>query len=229
MAAAEAQAATPRAKKDAGVPKVVLEATRAAVLAAHSAAGLAWEHSKEVGRTLRAAEALCRSAAALLAASRGPPATQAAQKASLAAPAAGCGKSRSARRRRRQAAVATSPAPTVGATEDADMGVARLELGNGNVVIGDLREFGLGTARGTREVAGGVAAPTAAEAAGGGGGSTAALAAATTVAEATFEEFSTLQLKALATMGKLPVTGDRQELIMRIVAKGNQWSRSATS
>ena len=46
--------------------KVVLEAARAAVLAVHAAAGLAAAHSRDAVRLLRSAEALSRSAVALL-------------------------------------------------------------------------------------------------------------------------------------------------------------------
>ena len=47
--------------------KLALEAARAAALAVHSAAGLAWPLSKVAGRGLRSAEALVRSSLALLA------------------------------------------------------------------------------------------------------------------------------------------------------------------
>ena len=47
---------------------LAVEAARAAVLASHAAAGLAWQRDKSAARVLRAAEALCRSAVAVLSA-----------------------------------------------------------------------------------------------------------------------------------------------------------------
>ena len=46
--------------------KYVLEAYRASVLAVHTSVGLVWPKHRAAARLLRSAEALCRSAVALL-------------------------------------------------------------------------------------------------------------------------------------------------------------------
>ena len=45
---------------------VALEAARAAVLAVHAAVGIGWPVNRQAARTLRAAEALCRTSVAIL-------------------------------------------------------------------------------------------------------------------------------------------------------------------
>ena len=65
--------------------RIAIEATRAAVLAAHASVGLAWPVDRQAARAIRAAEALLRSATAILAASP-PPVVEAAAPAQPAAP-----------------------------------------------------------------------------------------------------------------------------------------------
>ena len=88
--------------------KVMVEASRVASLAAHTAASmLANAGFKQEARILRSAEALCRAATAQLLAQHGaqPDAAQPSQAAAGAA-ASGGGKSRSSRRRARRRAAA---------------------------------------------------------------------------------------------------------------------------
>ena len=135
--------ATPGATKAEDVErKLSLEAARAAVLAVHSAAGLALPFKNGL-RLLRAAEGLCRSAVAVLSAQPAPSASDADVEKDAAAP------PRRRRRRRRRTGASrgrtqdSNHAQDEGAAMDVERegGVMVLQLADGGVVMGDLSEL----------------------------------------------------------------------------------------
>ena len=138
--------ATPGATKVEDVErKLSLEAARAAVLAVHSAAGLALQFKNGL-RLLRAAEGLCRSAVAVLSAQPAPSASDADVEKAAAAP------PRRHRRRRRRTGASrgrtqdSNHAQDEGAAMDVENveregEVMVLQLADGGVVMGDLSEL----------------------------------------------------------------------------------------